>query len=233
MELDRQIKIDLIINEPWHGSEFYNASSLQSLYDISKEIKFKLDNSKYPVYDHITAVNNYVKSQVKIRHSYFEKFMGETDEFDKSELIYRTAYAALVKNEAMCAGFVEALRVLLSQYNIPTYTFLSKLPGANKQLLHYVCVAEHDDEYLVLDPEREANCERKGYDFKDYLNEMTYIVPDMVFAENKILENGVGEKAIDFLNRDTTVASKGVNNVKELVKVAKERRKNYVSRYYR
>ena len=31
---------NLIINEPWHGSEFYNASSLQNLYDVSKEIKY-------------------------------------------------------------------------------------------------------------------------------------------------------------------------------------------------
>ena len=124
----------------------------------------------------------------------------------------------------MCAGFAESTRLLLALFNIESYTLLAKLPGANKQLLHYLVIAVDDNnEFRILDPERQANCERKGYDFQKYLDQMTFILPDEHFAQNKVGKTGVGEKAMDFLQRETTIKANGITGAYELAKVMKER----------
>lgn len=230
LPLEKQIKINSIICESCHGSEFYSKEMIEVLYERLDILYKSFEASEYVNTNPIKLVNDYIKSTVNIRHSYFEKFMGEIDFFPKYEGIYRTGYAALALKEAMCAGYAEAVRVLLAMYDIKTHTLLAKLPGANKQLLHYVVVAEDKDgTYKILDPERQANCEKKGYDFNKYMDSMIYIIPDEQFSNNKLGENGVGERAEDFLKRPTTISCNGIEGAIQLVEIIKKGNENNVS----
>ena len=230
LPLEKQIKINSIICESCHGSEFYSKEMIEVLYERLDILYKSFEASEYVNTNPIKLVNDYIKSTVNIRHSYFEKFMGEIDFFPKYEGIYRTGYAALALKEAMCAGYAEAVRMLLAMYDIKTHTLLAKLPGANKQLLHYVVVAEDKDgTYKILDPERQANCEKKGYDFNKYMDSMIYIIPDEQFSNNKLGENGVGERAEDFLKRPTTNSQKGIEGAIQLVEIIKKGNENNVS----
>ena len=223
-DFERQMKINAIISEPWHGIEFYDPLMLNDLHRLLIELYTFFKNAEYQISDPITLVNNYVKSNIKVRASYFDCLNGEVDTFPESELFYRTGYAALTRHEAMCAGFAESTRLLLALFNIESYTLLAKLPGANKQLLHYLVIdVDDNNEFRILDPERQANCERKGYDFQKYLDQMTFILPDEHFAQNKVGKTGVGEKAMDFLQRETTIKANGITGAYELAKVMKER----------
>lgn len=162
-----------------------------------------------------------------MRKSYFDAFREEIPEIPRSELMYRTAYGALVLGEAMCAGYTEAARMLLEVSGLETKTLLSKLPGKNKYLLHYVTAIKYDRgagrDYYIMDPEREFSCEEKGYDFRRYLMEMTYIVPEQYFYENKVGKNGVGPCANEYLERIKPRFVLSKNNVDELFQKGKER----------
>ncbi len=70
----------------------------------------------------------------------------------------------------MCAGYTSCKNDTNTSWNKRIIHFLSKLPGANKKLVHYVAVAEYEDDnlqthYVVIDPERESNCEKKRNSF--------------------------------------------------------------------
>ena len=229
ISIEKQQEIFEIIQEPWHGSEFYSEIMFHDLILLLENIFKQLTNAPFKEQDPIILVNNFVKSSVKVRKQYFEKFSGECEEFFDSEKIYRTGYAALCRQEAMCAGYAEATRMLLALFNIPSYTLLAKLPGANKRLLHYLVVAEDDlGNFRILDPERESSCERKGYNFEQYLDKMNYILPDTFFSNNKIGPAGVGECALEFLKRETTISAEGMDGAYQLAKMAKERKQENV-----
>lgn len=215
-----------VIAEPVHACGVYEDYMIPALWkEIEKVMKkFGKDASEFQSTDIIRKINNYIKSNVSIRSQYFS-FMNGLEEFDTDELFFRTALAALQKHEAMCAGYTEATRCLLAVYGYKSYTLISKLPGANKQLLHYVCVVQNDDgKYVVLDPEREGACERKGYDFQKYLNGMTYIVPGNDFCNEKIGSTGVGIRASDYLARSTTIC-RGFDEIGELIEIMEEKRR--------
>ena len=100
-----------IIQEPVHGIKFYTKDTLKELvntvYEISRSLELTSQSTPETI---ISIINNYIKFNVKLRSQYFDAFCERTDCFDKNELVYRTAYGALVKGEAMCAGFAEKER---------------------------------------------------------------------------------------------------------------------------
>lgn len=221
-------KIKKIIKDKAHGTEFYNRVMFETLImEVDNLVnKFEIDaNSKTK--DILRIINNYVKSNTSIRGEYFDKFSGNVEFFDEDEKIYRTAYAALLRKQAMCAGYAELTRILLAMYDINSYTLLAKLPGKNKKLMHYVVLAEVNENnkvsYVILDPEREASCERKGMDFKRYLNNMTFAIPNELWKENKIGHTGVGIEAEQFLETTNQNEISDFNSVYRLVKILKER----------
>lgn len=193
-----------VIQDKAHGTEFYNKKMLLELSSKVEEIIEQLgllsgidDQSK------IDRVNEYMKKNVSVRHEYFEAFQELIPSIPESELVYRTGYAALLKGEAMCAGYTEAARMLLELSGLKTQTLLSKLPGHDKFLLHYVTAIKYDRgsgrDYYIMDPERENACNRKGHDFRRYLMEMVYIKPEKYFYDRKVGTNGVGPRADDYL----------------------------------
>ena len=199
----KQTMLD-VISDRVHGVEFYDKKMFQELANKVESIVDELglltnidDATK------IDRVNNYLMKNVSIRNEYFEAFREVIANIPKSELVYRTGYAALVKGQAMCAGYTEASRILLEIAGLKTQTLLSKLPGKNKFLLHYVTAIKYDRgsgrDYYIMDPERQHSCEKKGYDFREYLMNMTYIKPNEYFYDHKVGTNGVGPRADDFL----------------------------------
>lgn len=203
--------IDKVIYDPAHAITTNESDSKNLLYNeetykklaikVSEIVSnYQLDNKIIPEEIRIFIINSYIKNNVSIRRSYFDAFEGRLPEIAKDELIYRTAYGALVKGEAMCAGYTEACRILCEASGIKTNTLLSKLPGNNKHLLHYVTVATTSDgKSIILDPEREVSCEKKGYNFKQYQNAMEYLTPTGLFFENKVGKNGVGPDVFDYI----------------------------------
>lgn len=211
-----------VIEDPAHGKEFYTEEMFTSLLNKIEEVLNQLGiDEKTPESEIISRVNNYLKQNVKIRDEYFIAQREIIMEFPKDELPYRTAYAALCKGQAMCAGYAEASRVLLECCNFNTHTLLSKLPGRGKVLLHYVTAVEYDRgsgrKYFVFDPERESSCDRKGYDFKEYLLNMTYIKPEKYFYENKVGSTGLGPNADTYIAKINPPRVKGKNEVGKIL----------------
>lgn len=204
MDKKRQREIiSSIISEEVHGAEFYNQKQFEEVCNKVEEIVKELDLENGSDASKIDRVNQYLIKNVQVRKQYFEAFLENIPEIPEDELIYRTGYAALVRGEAMCAGFTEAARMLLEVSGLKTKTLLSKLPGKNKHLLHYVTAIKYDRgsgrDYYIMDPERERSCTEKGFDFRRYLMEMTYIKPDENFYANKVGKNGVGQRASEYL----------------------------------
>ena len=99
----------------------FTRETLQELITRVEEICSNIEiNENTSPENIISIVNNYIKHNVQLRKSYFDTFCERTEKFDERELIYRTAYGALVKGEAMCAGYTEAVRMILAQYDICT-----------------------------------------------------------------------------------------------------------------
>lgn len=220
-----------IIQEPVHGEKFYTRETLQELIMSVRKICESLEiNENTSIENIISIVNNYIKYNVQLRDSYFDTFCERTEKFDEDELIYRTAYGALVKGEAMCAGCTEALRIILAQYGIKTYTALTKLPGKNKRLLHYVVIAEYEKDgqtaCAVLDPERQANCERKGMDYERYKASMIYAVPDPIFTNDVVGQTGLGMEAEEYLSHGNIFRIYGTEKLDELVEKINEKTAN-------
>lgn len=211
-----------IIKEPVHGSQFYSKATFADLVSKVQHICGNLEITEQSKPESIISiVNNYIKYNVSLRNQYFDTFCERTETFDTNELVYRTAYAALEKGEAMCAGFTEAVRVLLSQYGIKTHTLLTKLPGKNKRLLHYVAVAEYEKDgekkYIVLDPERQANCERKGMDFEKYQSNMLYALPHPIFTNDVVGETGLGMQAEEYFSHPEIIRTTGTSQIGRLI----------------
>lgn len=200
--------INRVISDPSHAVISDNSNNLLYNEEMYTELAntvsniinaYHLDNVNIPEEIKILIINDYIKNNVKIRRSYFDAFEERIPEIPNEELIYRTAYGALIKGEAMCAGYTEAIRILCETVGIKTHTLLSKLPGNNKHLLHYVAIATIDDKSFILDPEREASCEKKGYNFHQYQMSMDYLTPTGAFFDNKIGKNGVGIDVFDYI----------------------------------
>lgn len=221
-------KIKNIISDAAHGTELYNKIMFETLImEVDNLVhKFEIDADSKPR-DILRIINNYVKSNTTLRSEYFDNFSGNTDSFDENEKIYRTAYAALLRKQAMCAGYAELTRILLTMYDINSYTLLAKLPGKNKKLMHYVVLAEISENnnvsYTILDPEREANCERNGIDFKRYLSNMIFAIPNKIWKENKIGHTGVGIEAEKFFKITNQNEIADYNSVYKLLKIFKNR----------
>ena len=215
-----------IIQEPVHGIKFYTKDTLKELvntvYEISKSLELTSQSTPETI---ISIINNYIKCNVKLRSQYFDAFCERTDCFDKNELVYRTAYGALVKGEAMCAGFAEAVRILLSAYGIKSYTLLTKLPGDNRRLLHYVVVAEYKKEgnnkYAVLDPERQAFCEMRGLNFERYQSNIIYAFPDSIFTNDVVGETGLGMLAKEYFEHQEIPRVQGKENIGKIIMIQK------------
>ena len=222
LTLDQKEKIYNIICDPVHGKEFYSQSMYYELCDKVEEIYNSLDLNNGTEREKIDKINSYLMKNVNIRREYFDTFDERVAEFPKSEEIYRTAYGALVRGETMCAGFAESSRILLELAGLETQTLLSKLPGRNKQLLHYVTAIKYDcgsgRDYYIMDPERQKACESKGYDFRSYLLNMTFIKPEENFYENKVGPTGVGPRADDYISKVKPMTVVGKNKVDLLFK---------------
>lgn len=192
-----------VISDEAHGTEFYTQKMYNFLCKKVAEIAEELNLQNITNAKKIERVNEYMIQHVSIRSQYFEAFREVIPKIPRSELIYRTAYAALVLGEAACPGFTEAVRILLEVGGMKTYTLLTKLPGQNKRLLHYVAAVKYSvksgRQYYIVDPERQKSCGLKAYSFKQYLMNMTYIKPEAFFYENKVGDNGVGPIAEVYL----------------------------------
>lgn len=196
--------INNVIYDPAHAMPDEGAGTKNKLYTeetywalVNKVSvmarKYHLGLEDIPDNIKLIIINDIVKTNVKVRHSYFDAFEERIPVISEDELPYRTAYGALVKGEAMCAGYAEACRIFCELSGIKSHTILSKLPGKNKHLLHYVTLATTaDGESFILDPEREASCDKKGYDFDEYQKSMDFLTPTNLFFEQKVGDNGVG-----------------------------------------
>lgn len=220
-----------VIYDKAHDENLYTEEMKKEYTEEIAEIIEKLNiTDKDSDIVKIEKINNYIKDNISIRDNYFHALDGDVP-FDRREMLYRTGYAALIKGEAMCAGFTEATRSLLEAVNVKTHTLITKLPGKNKQLLHYVCVCETSEGNKIVDPERQGSCERKGFDFQRYLDGMIFIVPEDNFNKNKVGTTGVGPKALDYLKEPYSIYKEGLGGVDELVDIMNEKEIKYVQGY--
>lgn len=209
-----------VITDPMHGKEFYDRNSLT---DLLNEVDSIVSNIEIfddtPQANIIQIINDYIKNNVKFRREYLDKFYGISDTFDEGELIYRTAYAALIKKEAVCSGFTEAMRVLLAYYGIESKTIIAKLPRrCHNPTCHYLLATFlNDGSIKILDPERQIYCERKGYDFQEYLNKLEFAIPNEICSMNKLANDGVGMFANDYLARNDVKKANGIKEVSKLL----------------
>lgn len=209
-----------IIAEPMHGKDFYDRNSLKCLIYKIDELGNKFDISDETSQEQIIHIlNNYIRDNVSFRKEYLDKFYEKSDVFDKRELIYRTAYAALTKGEAVCSGFTEAMRVLMAYYGIKSKTIIAKLPRRyHNPTCHYLSVAYlNNGSIKIVDPERESYCQRKGYDFAEYLERLEYAIPNKVCSDNKLINDGVGMFANDYLMRSEVKKAKGTKGIIEVI----------------
>lgn len=216
-----------VILDPMQGKEFYNRKRLKAVLDKINIIT--LDMHIYngtPQEKIVRIVNNYVKRNVVFRRNYLDKFYGTKDKFDKKELIYRTAYAALIKNEAVCSGYTEAVRVLLAYYGIKSKTIITKIPRRlHEASCHYLTAVFLDDGSIkLLDPERQQYCEKKGYDFQEYLEKLEFAIPNEICWKNKLINDGTGMFASEYLNQQGGKKAKGIIEMKKLLKKERENR---------
>lgn len=121
----------------------------------------------------------------------------------------------------MCAGYAEAIRILLSLYNIKSYTILSKLPLERKKLLHYVVIVESRNnygEYIILDPESKQYCKKNEIDYDKYMENCIYTIPTRIFTDDVIGKDGAGMLANEYLRKDNIHTVMGTKRINELIK---------------
>lgn len=214
-------EIKKIIEEPVHGKKFYTKSNVIMLKRKLAEIYNMLHLEGLDKRKIIEIVSEFVKDNVSYKKSYFDCFTGKSKTFDYNNIKYRTAYGALVEGEAMCAGYAEALRILLGLYDIESYTILSKLPLERKKLLHYVVVAEANNgsgEYMILDPESKQYCEKNKIDYDSYMESCIYMIPNRIFTDNVLGKDGSGMLAEDYLKSSNVPRVTGTKKINELIR---------------
>lgn len=229
-----------VIGDDLHGEEFYNMDMLEILKDYLLDYSKVVNDSKEEFSDveKINNVNRYMKENVSLNKTYFDA-MKQNLQIENSQLRYRTAFSAFFEKEAICVGFSEATRLLLEVNGIDTETHLAALPDTHYELetgqkrlkpfFHYLTVANYKSEdgkehKVVLDPERQANRERKGEDFEEYMRKKVYIVekaPDE-FIENKVGKNGLGEQTSNIIDLDMKKIDEKYNLVTNLDDIQKD-----------
>ena len=77
---------------------------------------------------------------------------------------------------------------------------------------------------VVLDPERQANRERKGENFEEYMRKKVYIVEKATdeFIENKVGKNGLGEQTSNIIDLDMKKIDEEYNLVTNLDDIQKD-----------
>lgn len=200
--VDLQSIIKESISNPVLNEELYDGIMQQRLVEYVEEfLKLNPQLETMSSREKIEFVNNYLKdsSKFKLRKEYFDALKGLVPEIPQSELMYRTGYALLTRGESMCAGYAEATNILLSACGVESEVVLAKIlssDGKEKPFFHFVTIAdskEEKDRYIIVDSEREANCEKKGKSFEDFKENMVLGIPPKKFLENKIGQNGLGE----------------------------------------
>ncbi len=217
--MDITENIENIIEEPIHGRKFYTDDNIITLKRKLIEIYERINLEKLEEKDIIKYIGDFVKNNVKYKKSYFDSFTGKVEKFDYSDVKYRTAYGALVEGEAMCAGYAEAIRILLSLYNIKSFTILSKLPLERKKLLHYVVAIKCncDGEYIILDPESEQYCEKNKIDYEEYKEKCIYMLSDKIFTNNVLGKDGAGMLAEEYLKNIEIPRVIGTKKIENLI----------------
>ena len=202
-------KVTQVITDRAHGIELLN-----KIKDIITELGISENMTSL---EQIEKISEYLKNRIRFRKEYLDIDEG----LKEDEMIYRTAYAALVRHEAVCAGTVEAVRILLNMFNINSYTILAQLPNNSKDALHYAVAVEYVENgakrYKVVDIERQILCEKKGINFEKYLERCIYTIPKENFYENKISNNGTGPRATQYLENEDVPRIKGTSNIVLLI----------------
>ena len=97
--MDITENIENIIEEPIHGRKFYTDDNIITLKRKLIEIYERINLEKLEEKDIIKYIGDFVKNNVKYKKSYFDSFTGKVEKFDYSDVKYRTAYGALVKEK--------------------------------------------------------------------------------------------------------------------------------------
>lgn len=213
--------VEKIIEEPVHGKKFYTKQDIIILKRKLIQIYAKLKIDEFDEEQIIKNVLEFIENNVSYKKTYFNCFNGKIEEFDYNDVKYRTAYGALVEGEAMCAGYAEAIRILLSLYNIKSYTILSKLPLERKKLLHYVVIVESSNnygKYIVLDPESKQYCKKNEIDYDKYMENCIYTIPTRIFTDDVIGKDGAGMLADEYLRKGNIPTVIGTKRINKLIK---------------
>ena len=227
--MDKKQLSDIIevILDPMHGKELYNRQNLNTLLNKIDFIALNMHIDQGLSQEEIVRkINDYVKQNVTFRRNYLDKFYGVVDKFDKKEFIYRTAYAALIKNEAVCSGYTEAIRILLAYYGIKSKTIIAKIPRRlHEASCHYLTAVFLDNGIIkLLDPERQQYCEKKNFDFQEYLEKLEFAIPNEICWKNKLINDGTGMFASEYLNLTGVRKAKGTIEIKRLLKTEQKDR---------
>lgn len=213
--------VERIIEEPVHGRKFYTNQDIIRLKRKLIQIYDELKIDEFDEKEIIKKVLEFVENNVSYKKTYFNCFNGKVEKFNYDDVKYRTAYGALVEGEAMCAGYAEAIRILLSLYNIKSHTILSKLPLERKKLLHYVVLVEARSdygEYILLDPESKQYCKKNEMDYDTYMENCTYTLPTRIFTDDVIGKDGAGMLANEYLRKSEIPRVVGTKKINELIR---------------
>ena len=209
--------VDKISKDPMYLDRMHTENTNKIVSSIICSLYENKNFDYQNIEEKVKRINNYILSTVKERAQYGEYEYGDDLEFDEDEMIYRTAYAAFVKREAMSVGVAEAISILLEVENIENKTILYTLD--NKILNYAVVVKNNNNKYFVIAPLLEQSCNRNMWDYNEILNKATYILPNNSFFENKVFPNGYGINAKELLNKENIKFVNGKDNICKLFEV--------------
>jgi len=219
-------RIKRVIYDEVHGREFYTDEMFQDTTNaisrlINDKISISINDTQSEI---IEKIKTFMMTKCRNRQEYIDYYLN-SKQLPKSELQYRTAYATLLKEQSVCPGIAEATRILLECYGINTHTIFAKLPEYDKQIPHFICVAEISDNvskfFKLVDPEREDSCNQKNIDYQKYKGEMKFFKPPQIYFNRKLDNFGVGPLVSEIFARDILFID-GDENIEKLFEV-KER----------
>jgi len=181
--------IHSIIKEPIYGEEFWTPTMIDETLSELELLDKKLNLKKSTQDESTQNIKKYLKSIYGFRKEYFNAL--ENGELQKeSEYQYRTAYGSLIKKQAICHGHSQAERMLLGLADIETSTLLSKSSEPDHVIFHYATCIENKK--AIFDPWFELRCEKKGWDFDEYIANSFYMRPNEHYCKNKLVNGGLG-----------------------------------------
>lgn len=199
-------KIIEIINEPVFGREFYNDLMLEEMIcEIKKIVKKLRISDKNDYFLIMKKIEEYLQKNVTFRMEYFNFYDKQKEKITAEELKYRTAYSALIYNNTTCYGYCEAVRILLSYFNIESLTLLAKLPKEKYKIMHYTTAVRFENYYVIIDPERRSYCQNKDKNYLKYMSKVIYTIPNRQWEKQKITNYGVGIMANDYLSNEVII----------------------------